>query len=367
MMQHIAYYITPHGFGHAVRSLEVIRCLLANDNEFRVTVVSDIPEFLVRQCVGKSLPFRKRRLDIGLVQKDSVRFDLEATKRALNLLYQNHGTLVEEEISFFKEEAIQGIVSDIAFLPFYAASRHTIPGIGLSNFTWDWIYQSYARFDPSWEPLIGWIREGYGRCNLFLQLPMHGDCASCPNIRDVPLVARKAQRKPSETLELLQCDPRKRHYLISFTDLDLEDGALRRLEEINDAVFFFKHPLTLRFANGRSLDSFDLSYPDIVAAVDGVITKPGYGIVSDCLAHGAPIAYSDRGSFPEYDVLVRDIKRHLTNVYLPSQDLYSGSWQGALQEITRLPRRHPAIRDDGAAVCAELIKSLLNGTPNAYR
>lgn len=25
----IAYYITPHGFGHAVRSLEVIRHLLA--------------------------------------------------------------------------------------------------------------------------------------------------------------------------------------------------------------------------------------------------------------------------------------------------------------------------------------------------
>jgi hypothetical protein len=359
-MRSIAYYITPHGFGHAVRSLEVIRYLLASEDELQITVVSDIPESLVKQCVGKSLPFRRKRLDVGLVQKDSVRFDLDATQKALSLLFMNHNTLVEEERSFFREESIQGIVSDIAFLPFYAASRHAIPGIGLSNFTWDWIYQSYARFDPSWEPLIGWIREGYGRCSVLLQLPMHGDCSSCPNIRDVPLVTRKAQRTPTETLELLGCDPRKRHYLISFTDLNLNEAALRRLEEIDGAVFFFKHPLRFQFANGRSLDAFDLSYPDIVAAMDGVITKPGYGIVSDCLAHGAPIVYTDRGSFPEYDVLVREIERHLTNVYLPSQDLYSGSWEGALQEIAKQPRRYPAIRDDGAPVCAELIKNALN-------
>jgi hypothetical protein len=366
-MRHIAYYITPHGFGHAVRSLEIIRHLVANDSEFQVTIVSDIPQFLVEQCVGKALPFRRRRLDIGLVQKDSVRFDLEATKSALELLFQNHGVLIEEETSFFDEASIHGIVSDIAFLPFYAASRHAIPAIGLSNFTWDWIYQSYASLDASWGPLIEWIREGYGHCSLFLQLPMHGDCTSCPSIQDVPLVARKAQKTASETMELLQCDPHKRHYLISFTDLDLKEEALRRLEAIEGTVFFFKHPLEFQFANGRSLDTFDLFYPDVVAAMDGVITKPGYGIVSDCLVQGTPIVYTDRGSFPEYEVLVQAIQSHLTNVYLPSQDLYSGSWEGALQEITRPPRHTPAIRNDGAAVCAELIKNTLNGSSYASR
>jgi L-arabinokinase len=362
-MRHIAYYITPHGFGHAVRSLEVIRHLVANDDEFQVTLITDIPEFLVRQCVGKALPFRRRRLDVGLVQKDSVRFDLEATKRTLELMFLNHDVLIQEEISFFRKESIEGIVSDIAFLPFHAASRHCIPAVGLSNFTWDWIYQTYAGLDASWGPLIEWIREGYGHCTLFLQLPMHGDCSSCPNIQDVPLVARKAQKRPLETMELLQCDPSKRHYLISFADLDLKKEALRRLEEIDGAVFFFKHPLRFQFTNGRSLDTSDLSYPDVVAAMDGVITKPGYGIVSDCLAHGTPIVYTDRGSFPEYGVLVRAIQRHLTNVYLPSQDLYSGSWNGALQEIERLPRRTPAIRNDGAAVCAKLIKNALREKP----
>ena len=107
-----------------------------------------------------------------------------------------------------------------------------------------------------------------------------------------------------------------------------------------------------------------ISYTDLVAAMDGIITKPGYGIVSDCLVHGTPMVYTDRGPFPEYDILVDEIKRHLPNVYLPSQDLYAGSWKDALQELAGQPRRHPKIRDDGAAVCAELIRQTLEGTSN---
>jgi hypothetical protein len=361
-MPKIAYYITPHGFGHAVRSLEVIRHLLMSDAALEIIVVSDIPQFLVEQCVGKDLPFRRRRLDVGLVQQDSVRFDLDATQKALGLLLQNHDTLVAEETRFLQEEAVHLIVSDIGFLPFYAASRQAIPGIGISNFTWDWIYQSYARSDPSWEPLITWIREGYRRCHLFLQLPMHGDCSSCPNIREVPLVARKARRSPPETRKLLGCDPQQRHYLISFADLNLTGGALKRLEEIEGITFFFKHPLKFQFANGRSLDGFEVSYPDIVAAVDGVITKPGYGIVSDCLAHGTSMVFTDRGAFPEYEVLVQEIREHLNHAYLPSRKLYAGSWEGALREVARQGRRSPRIRHDGAAVCAEWIKSVLKGS-----
>ena len=48
-MERLAYYITSHGFGHAVRSLEVIRQLLVQEPRLQITVVSDIPEDLVEQ------------------------------------------------------------------------------------------------------------------------------------------------------------------------------------------------------------------------------------------------------------------------------------------------------------------------------
>ena len=354
-MERIAYYITPHGFGHAVRSLEVIRHLLWQNPSLEVTVVSDIAEFLVEQRAGKLLPFRRKRLDVGLVQEDSIRFDLPATRQALQTLYQNRKALVAEEVRFIKAEGIQTVISDIAFLPFQAASRCGIPAIGLGNFTWDWIYGGYAEADPSWHPLIAWIKEGYRQCDLLLQLPMHGDCSSCPKRQQVPFVVRKADRPPAATRRLVGWEPDKKHYLIAFSHLDLSESALNRLAVIPNTIFLFKHPLSFRFANGRSLDAFDLSYSDVVAAVDGVITKPGYGIVADCLVHGTPIAYTDRGPFPEYDILVEAIQQHLPNVHLPSEDLYAGRWEGLLRELAGQRRRPFTIRDDGAAVCAGLI------------
>lgn len=351
----IAYYITAHGFGHAVRSLEIIRQLLLLDSKLKIIIVSDLPQFLVVENTGVDLPQSKRRLDIGLIQLDSIRFDLEATLAALHQLHNRHALLVRREVEFLRSEHVQGIVSDVGFLPYYAATEAGIPSLGVGNFTWDWIYHAYGDSDLRWKPLMDWIREGYGMCDIFLQLPMHGDCSACPNITKVPLVARKARLKPEETRRILGVDPGKKNFLISFASLDLLPQAQRRLETIAGTNFYYKAPLRFDFANGYSIDGLNLSYADVVAAMDGVITKPGYGIVSDCLAHGTPIIHTDRGFFPECEILVGEMERQLTTVHMSSEELYAGEWDPAIHRLESLPRRLPVLKDDGAAVCAQTI------------
>ena len=149
-------------------------------------------------------------------------------------------------------------------------------------------------------------------------------------------------------------------YLVSFGFLDLEETAQNRVEDINHAVFLFKHPLSFRLSNGICLDDLPLSYADVVGAVDGVITKPGYGIVSDCLSHGTPIIYTDRGNFAEYDILVREITEQLTTVFLSSADLYAGRWKAAIKELERQSRLVPTLPSNGAEVCADTILRYLD-------
>jgi hypothetical protein len=356
----LAYYITPHGFGHAVRSIEVIRHLLVRAPALEIVIVSTLPEFLVKQSLGDSVSIRRKQLDIGLVQRDSIRFDLSATLDRLRSLHDHRDALVADEIHFLKTQEIQAVVCDIPYLPFAAASQAFIPAVGMGNFTWDWIYQAYASADSRWTPLVDWIRKSYHTCHLLLQLPMHGDCSACPTIQDVPLVARRAKREREETLKILGLPLDQKVYLISFGWLDLGETAQKRLEEITDAMFLFKHPLSFHFRNGICLDEYPLSYEDVVAAVDGVITKPGYGIVSDCLAHGTPVIYTDRGFFPEYDILVQEMAKHLTTVFISSEDLYAGKWEAAIGELERRPRVAPTIPCNGAEVCAETILRYLD-------
>jgi hypothetical protein len=351
----IAYYITSHGFGHAIRSLEVIRNLMERNAGLELYLVSDIPDFLVRQNL-KTLPHMvRRRPDVGMIQHDSLRIDMDATLEALIHHRRREREIVAEEVDFLRREKIQGIVADIPFLPFRAAAICNLPSVGMSNFTWDWIYGSYADEDSKWQPLVEWVRENYRFCGIFLQLPMHGDCSSCPNIIDVPLVSRRAMRSIDEVRSQLGCDSTHNCYLISFSDLELDDSAIRRLESMEKIIFLFKHPLHFPLKNGRSLDGLDLTYADVVAAVDGVITKPGYGIVADCIASGTPLIYTDRGWFVEYEILVREIKKHLKAVYMTSADLYSGNWSSAIDELEGLPEVSNSVQVDGAVRCADLI------------
>ncbi len=58
-----------------------------------------------------------------------------------------------------------------------------------------------------------------------------------------------------------------------------------------------------------------LRYEDVVRAVDVVVTKPGYGIIAECLANDTALLYTSRGHFIEYDVLTRDAPRFLRTAY----------------------------------------------------
>ena len=103
-----------------------------------------------------------------------------------------------------------------------------------------------------------------------------------------------------------------------------------------------------------------LRYEDVVAAVDVVVTKPGYGIISECLANDTALLYTDRGHFIEYDVLVREMPRHVRCAYLPQAEILRGQWQDALDAVVAAPPAEAPLATNGAAVAAEWIVAQLD-------
>ena len=366
----LAYYITPHGFGHAVRSLEVIRHLRAMRRDLEITLVSDLPEFLVTQNAGP-VPTRKRVLDVGLKQLDSVRYDLGATLAAIGELRAGQERIQGEEKDFLERNRIGGIVCDVPFLPLRPANEVGIPAVCLGNFTWDWIYRSFAGNDPRWTELADWITGEYGFADSFLRLPFHGGGDCFQMVEDVPMIARRAVHGRDEIRNMLGIGDGVKACLLGFKDLNLPPESLSRIATIPDTVFLFKKPLKYTFTNGLCVDSLDVPYMDFVAAVDGVITKPGYGIVTDCIANDAPMIYCDRGEFPEYPILVEAIEKYLTSVFMPSSELYAGNWKPYLERLesarpeyekgsARAKGSVPRPPVNGAEVCARRILDFMD-------
>jgi L-arabinokinase len=105
----------------------------------------------------------------------------------------------------------------------------------------------------------------------------------------------------------------------------------------------------------RRLYDAGLRYEDLVRAVDVVVTKPGYGIIAECIANETAILYTLRGRFAEYDVLVREMPRFLRCAFIDHEALFAGCWREHLLRLLSAPPAPERPATDGAEVLARLM------------
>ncbi len=266
---------------------------------------------------------------------------------------------VEEEASVLRRAGVDLVVADIPPAAFPVARRAGCPGIGISNLSWDWIYSEYVRDSPSHAPLVEAIRTAYGQADLLLRLPFHGPCDAFPVVRDIPMVARRARCSPAEARRRLGLTDTRPVVLLSFGGFEMRGIDFSRVERLTDFQFLTNQPLS-RPARNVCVTAMDgLRYEDVVAQADAVITKPGYGIVSECLVNRVPVLYTPRGRFAESACLVDGLKRFGVSRFIGNDDLLAGNWQTGLEALLAQPRLWPELPADGARVAAEILRDLM--------
>jgi hypothetical protein len=92
-----------------------------------------------------------------------------------------------------------------------------------------------------------------------------------------------------------------------------------------------------------------------------VVTKPGYGIIAECIATGTAMLYTSRGEFREYDLLVSQLPGYVRSRFISQDDLFGGRWREALTEVTAAPAPPMRMATDGADVVARLLRGLVDG------
>lgn len=355
-------YISGHGFGHAVRVMEVLRALWARRPDVQVAIRTPTPQWFFDLPGPFTHAFSQ--LDIGAVQGDSLSVDVEATLRVYAALAARRQELIAAEVAAIAALRPALVLSDIPALAFDIAEQSGVAGVGMTNFSWDWIYADYVRDLPGYADIVDDLRRSYGRARLLLRLPMHGDLSAFPRIRDIPLVARTATLARDAVRRRLGLPPTDRIVLLSFGGIGITVAAVP--EPPRGVTFVATQsatptvaPARCRLISNAEMLARAVRYEDLVGASDVVMTKPGYGIVSDCLANGTPMIYTSRGRFLEYECLVEGIKAHLPHVFISNADLRAGRWMPALDAVFSQARRQPQIDTSGAAVAAEVLLGML--------
>jgi len=360
----LAVYVSGHGFGHATRTAEVLRSVRARAADLPIVVCTSAPAFLFEGLIAPPLAVRRVECDVGLVQRDALVIDEAGTVAAWRSFMDGWDARVAAEAAWLREAGARLVLGDIPPLAFAAAAEAGVASVALGNFSWDWIYAHLAAREPALVEAAARAGEAYARAELLLRLPFAGDLSAFRRVEDVPLVARKPAVARAEARARLGLDARPAA-LLSFGGLGLPGlqpagfGALTGYQVLlTGQPVVGSAPANVRRLDGPALLDAGLEYPDLVGAVDVVVTKPGYGIVSDCIGAGTRLVYTDRGDFPEYPVMVAEMPRYLPAVFASNEEVREGRLRRALEAVQALAFPAPP-RTDGASVVADRLLSLL--------
>ncbi len=413
----IAFYISGHGFGHASRQVEIINALTKRAPGVRILLRTAAARWLLERTLNAPFTLIDRPCDTGVVQIDSLRLDEAATMAVAGEFYSSFDERIAVEARLLREHGVSLVISDAPPLACAAAAAARVPCLVVANFTWDWIYTPYALpgSDPAsaqnrhtlgselnrrqvpnllanagpqaasgptpdartpegsdpgsaqnrhtWgSELVRRLADAYARADGAWRLPLHGGFESIIHITDVPFVARHARPEPVETRAMLGLPADRRVALSSFGGYGLNDLDLHRLDCLDAWTVVVTGdraprdlPREIYFIEDALVYARGLRYEDLVHAVDVVVTKPGYGIVSECIANDTAIVYTTRGRFREYDVLVGGIQRYLRSAFIHQTDLREGRWLAGLDAAVAGPTPVERPRTDGAEVVADMI------------
>src|SRR4051812_3038669 len=328
---------------------------------------TSVPAAFVTAASREPVVVQSATTDTGAAQTDSLEVDEDETARRAARFYADFDGRVDAEAVVLRQLHASIVVSDVPPLAFAAAARAGIPSVAFANFTWDWIYDAYPRFESLAPGVLARIRGAYGSATAALRMPMHGGFAPMAGVvRDIPFVARRSQRGRDEVRRMLDLPTHQPVVLASFgghgLELPVDEIAQRRQftllltnGESPAAAASAAAGSPVRHFPAAAMAARGVRYEDLVASADVVVSKPGYGIISECIANGSALLYTPRSRFVEQDVLVREMPRVLRCREISRDDLRSGNWRSAIDALLNQPPPPDRIATNGAEIAAEEI------------
>ena len=356
--------------------------MLAKRPETRVGVRTAAPRWLFDLTVKGKVTYSTLEADTGVVQIDALTLDEADSIRRAWSFHSDLVTRAASETRVLRELGAGLIVADIPPLAFAVGASAGIPSIGLGNFTWDWVYADYPRVRLA-PQLLPAIRGAYSKASMALRLPMSGGFESFNNVKDIPFIARHASKSREEVGKLLKIPLEKPIVLLSFGGYGLPGID-------TDVLAKFKKYTVVTTANvpvGRArkdtppaerkgsyisineeaMYDAGVRYEDLVGAAEVVVTKPGYGIISEAIANDAAVLYTSRGHFPEYDIIVEEMPKYLRSAFIGHDDLFGGKWESQIDKLLAQPKLKKKPETNGADVAADILLKALDKPPKKPR
>ena len=349
---HLFVDISAHGLGHLAQTAPVLNALRQRLPELRLTLRSDLPEHRLRARIHGTFAHIAATSDFGYVMHDATEIDLPASAAAYRTAHAHWPSRVTGEADFLRALAPDLVLSNVAYLPLAGAKAAGIPSIAMCSLNWADLFAHFFADAPWASAVQSEIDEAYTSAP-FMRLTPAMPMPRLTRLINLTPVAEPAHTRRTELREALGGSAETRLVLIAF-------GGIQKHLPLDE----WPHTPGVQWLNGavtgdgpaalHSLSALPWTFSEILASVDAVLTKPGYGTFVEAACAGIPVLYVRRPDWPEQDALIDWLHANTRAHEIEESTLLRGEFTPSLHALwDQAPPQCPVA--EGAAQAADVL------------
>jgi predicted glycosyltransferase len=351
--------ITDHGFGHAARTASIAGQLQKLLPSINLIIVTTAPKWLLECYIDGDFIYRQRGFDVGVVQADSLKMDLDATLAKWQNIIAQKDEIIAEEVAFCRANNVALVFADAPPFATLIAKELGVPCWMSSNFGWDFIYRDWGE---KFSPIVDLIGDCYVQCDRLFRTPLHESMERFPVIEDVGLTGGDPKYSLIELkvkFKLIQ--PKERTILLTFGGLSLDAIPYHNVSQFPDYQFITLDQHAPDLPNLVKVLDKAFRPVDFMPLCDRVVSKPGYSTYAEALKLQIPIVSLTRSGFAEAEIILNGMQDYGYHQVISPDQFFNSNWD-FLNQALQPPRLSTKLATNGNQSIASSIVDYLSNS-----
>jgi len=361
---HLLVAVSGHGYGHFAQVAPVLNALHAAVPGLRLTLRTPLPREYLASRLAMPFAWQPAEDDIGMVQRDALEVDVPASMaryRTLHGEWEERVQRVAGELAAVRPDLV---LADVPYLTLAAAGRAGIPALAMCCLNWLDIFRHYGGGEPMAGTILAQMREAYASAALFLRTEPAMPMPELGNVRDIGVVAAAAGSRRGALEAAGRVGPGESLLLVAMGGI-AHRLPVERWPQQAGLRYLLPGAWNIRREDTIVIEETGLTFSELLASCDAVLTKPGYGTFTEAAVNGIPVLYVARRDWPEQPWLIAWLARHGRCSEVSADALARGAFLDAVRELAQ-GGRPPAVAADGVAMAVEAIRGMLPARPKAH-
>jgi len=355
-MAHLFADISSHGYGHLAQSAPVLNRLGELLPGLRLTLRTALPPEKLAQRIAVPFDLIPAASDFGYRMVDAMTVDAVATAADYRVAHADFSRRIEEDARLFRRLGIAAVFANVSYLPLAGAARAGIPAAAMCSLNWADLFGHFFGREPWAAPIHAEMLAAY-RSATFLRTTPGMPMPSLDRIETVGPLAAIGRERRGELRQKVGAGDTARIVLVALGGIPTRLPA-EKWPSLPGTRWLLPAAWQVARTDMSAFEPLGWPFADLLASVDVVVTKPGYGTFAEAACNGTAVLYQRRDDWPEQDCLIEWLHANARAAEIGADELRAGALGAAVEAVFGAPRP-PVPAPDGIERAAQFLAALL--------